>query len=110
MLGTDHEPGIYVRTLNDLFRAIEETSNDMEYEVSMSYLEVSPTQAWIRGAQDGAGPCLEPVTRQLPGTVFIMAALPHPYLTKTELREVRPLDPRHTVSEGASIQTQGPVA
>lgn len=40
MLGTDSEPGIYVRTLNDLFRAIEETSNDMEYEVSMSYLEV----------------------------------------------------------------------
>ncbi|XP_036263574.1 kinesin-like protein KIF19 [Pipistrellus kuhlii] len=40
MLGTDHEPGIYARTLNDLFRAIEETSNDMEYEVSMSYLEI----------------------------------------------------------------------
>ncbi|KAF6298778.1 kinesin family member 19 [Rhinolophus ferrumequinum] len=40
MLGTDHEPGIYVRTLNDLFRAIEETSNDMEYDVSMSYLEI----------------------------------------------------------------------
>lgn len=40
MLGTDNEPGIYVRTLNDLFRAIEETSNDMEYKVSMSYLEI----------------------------------------------------------------------
>ncbi|XP_029455100.1 kinesin-like protein KIF19 isoform X2 [Rhinatrema bivittatum] len=40
MLGTDYEPGIYVRTLNDLFRAIEETSDDMEYEVSMSYLEI----------------------------------------------------------------------
>ncbi|XP_045842397.1 kinesin-like protein KIF19 [Meles meles] len=40
MLGTDHEPGIYVRTLNDLFRAIEETSNDVECEVSMSYLEI----------------------------------------------------------------------
>ncbi|KAM5274440.1 kinesin-like protein KIF19 [Ctenodactylus gundi] len=40
MLGTDHEPGIYVRTLNDLFHAIEETSSDMEYEVSMSYLEI----------------------------------------------------------------------
>uniref|UniRef100_A0A5F8HCD6 Kinesin family member 19 n=1 Tax=Monodelphis domestica TaxID=13616 RepID=A0A5F8HCD6_MONDO len=40
MLGTDREPGIYVRTLNDLFCAIEETSNDMEYEVSMSYLEI----------------------------------------------------------------------
>ncbi|XP_054833025.1 kinesin-like protein KIF19 isoform X3 [Eublepharis macularius] len=40
MLGTDNEPGIYVRTLNDLFHSIEETSNDMEYEVSMSYLEI----------------------------------------------------------------------
>uniref|UniRef100_A0A8C3WGI2 Kinesin-like protein n=1 Tax=Catagonus wagneri TaxID=51154 RepID=A0A8C3WGI2_9CETA len=40
MLGTDREPGIYVRTLDDLFRAIEETSDDMEYEVSMSYLEI----------------------------------------------------------------------
>lgn len=52
MLGTDHEPGIYVRTLNDLFRAIEETSNDMEYEVSMSYLEASPQQASVGGTYD----------------------------------------------------------
>lgn len=56
MLGTDHEPGIYVRTLNDLFRAIEETSNDMEYEVSMSYLEVSPHQAWLGGLEDRMAP------------------------------------------------------
>lgn len=56
MLGTDHEPGIYVRTLNDLFRAIEETSDDMEYEVSMSYLEVSPprSSAWMQTPWDGA--------------------------------------------------------
>ncbi|XP_061787853.1 kinesin-like protein KIF19 [Nerophis lumbriciformis] len=40
MLGTDKEPGIYVRTLNELFRAIEETSDDMMYSVSMSYLEI----------------------------------------------------------------------
>ncbi|XP_056153497.1 kinesin-like protein KIF19 [Lampris incognitus] len=40
MLGTDKEPGIYVRTMNDLFRAIEETSDDMQYSVSMSYLEI----------------------------------------------------------------------
>ncbi|KAK2820615.1 hypothetical protein Q5P01_023574 [Channa striata] len=40
MLGTDNQPGIYVRTLNDLFRAIEETSDDMLYSVSMSYLEI----------------------------------------------------------------------
>ncbi|KAM3859736.1 kinesin-like protein KIF19 [Diretmus argenteus] len=40
MLGTDREPGIYVRTLNDLFHAIEETSDDMQYSVTMSYLEI----------------------------------------------------------------------
>uniref|UniRef100_A0A8C4T502 Kinesin-like protein KIF19 n=1 Tax=Erpetoichthys calabaricus TaxID=27687 RepID=A0A8C4T502_ERPCA len=40
MLGTDEEPGIYVQTLNDLFKAIEETSDDMKYSVSMSYLEI----------------------------------------------------------------------
>ncbi|XP_041095811.1 kinesin-like protein KIF19 isoform X2 [Polyodon spathula] len=40
MLGTDREPGIYVQTLNDLFKAIEETSDDMQYSVSMSYLEI----------------------------------------------------------------------
>lgn len=41
MLGMDSEPGIYLQTLTDLFRAIEET-RDTEYSVSMSYLEVSP--------------------------------------------------------------------
>nr|XP_020830937.1 kinesin-like protein KIF19 isoform X2 [Phascolarctos cinereus] len=40
MLGMDSEPGIYLQTLNDLFQAIEETSDDMEYTVSMSYLEI----------------------------------------------------------------------
>ncbi|XP_075755717.1 kinesin-like protein KIF19 isoform X3 [Pelodiscus sinensis] len=40
MLGTDSDPGIYVRTLNDLFKAIEATSENMDYTVSMSYLEI----------------------------------------------------------------------
>ncbi|XP_055789807.1 kinesin-like protein KIF19 isoform X1 [Salvelinus fontinalis] len=40
MLGTDREPGIYVHTLNDLFKAIEETSGDMQYNIFMSYLEI----------------------------------------------------------------------
>ncbi|NXW09590.1 KIF19 protein, partial [Fregetta grallaria] len=40
MLGTDGEPGICARTLGDLFQAIEDTSGDMEYDVSMSYLEI----------------------------------------------------------------------
>ncbi|XP_058426523.1 kinesin-like protein KIF19 [Diceros bicornis minor] len=40
MLGTDTEPGIYLQTLTDLFWAIEETRDNMDYSVSMSYLEV----------------------------------------------------------------------
>ncbi|XP_009884328.1 PREDICTED: kinesin-like protein KIF19 [Charadrius vociferus] len=40
MLGTDCEPGIYIRTLDDLFKALEATAEEMEYTVSMSYLEI----------------------------------------------------------------------
>jgi len=41
MLGTDREPGIMARTLNDLFDEMDKTKEDMKYKVSMSYLEVS---------------------------------------------------------------------
>lgn len=49
MLGMDAEPGIYLQTLTDLFQAIEETQDNMEYSVSMSYLEVSRLSclSWI---------------------------------------------------------------
>uniref|UniRef100_UPI00398F7DC6 kinesin-like protein KIF19 n=1 Tax=Pristiophorus japonicus TaxID=55135 RepID=UPI00398F7DC6 len=40
MLGMDCKPGIYIQTLNDLFKAIEATSESMHYNVSMSYLEI----------------------------------------------------------------------
>ncbi|KAK7806513.1 hypothetical protein U0070_017505 [Myodes glareolus] len=40
MLGMDAEPGIYLQTLTDLFQAIEKTQDNMEYSVSMSYLEL----------------------------------------------------------------------
>lgn len=40
MLGMDAEPGVYLRTLSDLFRAIE-MRGSMDWGVSMSYLEVS---------------------------------------------------------------------
>ncbi|KAF1501405.1 Kinesin-like protein KIF19, partial [Megadyptes antipodes antipodes] len=40
MLGTDCEPGIYIRTLDDLFKALEATTKEMDYRVSMSYLEI----------------------------------------------------------------------
>ncbi|XP_055507096.1 kinesin-like protein KIF19 isoform X4 [Leucoraja erinacea] len=40
MLGMNYKPGIYIQTLNDLFKAIEATSENMLYNVSMSYLEI----------------------------------------------------------------------
>lgn len=40
MLGTDDDPGIMVRALNDLFFSMEKTSDDMKYKVTMSYLEI----------------------------------------------------------------------
>ncbi|XP_040976301.1 kinesin-like protein KIF19 [Aquila chrysaetos chrysaetos] len=40
MLGTDCEPGIYIRTLDDLFKALEAATEEMDYTVSMSYLEI----------------------------------------------------------------------
>ena len=40
MLGTDDEPGIMARGLNDLFVEMERTRDEMKYKVSMSYLEV----------------------------------------------------------------------
>nr|XP_013817066.1 PREDICTED: kinesin-like protein KIF19 [Apteryx mantelli mantelli] len=40
MLGTDGEPGIYIRTLDDLFRTLEATTENMDYTVSMSYVEI----------------------------------------------------------------------
>lgn len=60
MLGTDQEPGIYVRTLDDLFRAIEESSDDMLYSVSMSYLEVSLTSAGTTLSRAQAVPQSDP--------------------------------------------------
>ncbi|KAJ8391886.1 hypothetical protein AAFF_G00085020 [Aldrovandia affinis] len=40
MLGIDSEPGIYIRTLNDLFKAIEAGNEDMNCTVYISYLEI----------------------------------------------------------------------
>ncbi|KAJ6655924.1 hypothetical protein lerEdw1_004509 [Lerista edwardsae] len=57
MLGTDSEPGIYIRTLNDLFRAIEATSGDMNYSVCMSYLEIY--NEVIRDLLNPSSGCLE---------------------------------------------------
>ncbi|XP_018410942.1 PREDICTED: kinesin-like protein KIF19 [Nanorana parkeri] len=40
MLGMDCESGIYIQTLNDLFKAIKDNGKSMECSVSLSYLEI----------------------------------------------------------------------
>nr|XP_056722599.1 kinesin-like protein KIF19 [Euleptes europaea] len=64
MLGLDAEPGIYVRTLHDLFSAIEATSGDVAYSVSMSYLEIynevirdllNPSSGFLELREDSKG-------------------------------------------------------
>ncbi|XP_060116619.1 kinesin-like protein KIF19 [Heteronotia binoei] len=64
MLGLDSEPGIYIRTLHDLFKAIEVTSGDMAYSVCMSYLEIynevirdllNPSSGFLELREDSKG-------------------------------------------------------
>ncbi|XP_072167698.1 kinesin-like protein KIF19 [Diadema setosum] len=40
MLGTDHEPGIMARALNDLFTEMESKKEEKIFNVTMSYLEI----------------------------------------------------------------------
>lgn len=40
MLGTENNPGIMYRTLDDLFTEIKKYQGKREYQVSMSYLEI----------------------------------------------------------------------
>ena len=40
MLGTENNPGIMYRTLNDLFVEINKFEGKREYQVTMSYLEI----------------------------------------------------------------------
>lgn len=64
MLGTEEEPGIMFRTLHDLFIEISRTSNDLMYQVSMSYLEIynelirdllSPSNGFLELREDAKG-------------------------------------------------------
>ncbi|XP_032086883.1 kinesin-like protein KIF19 [Thamnophis elegans] len=67
MLGTDSEPGIYIRTLHDLFQAIEATGDGQDYLVCMSYLEVynemirdllNPSTGYLELREDSKG-CIQ---------------------------------------------------
>ncbi|KAM8765962.1 LOW QUALITY PROTEIN: kinesin-like protein KIF19 [Rhynchonycteris naso] len=64
MLGMDTEPGIYPQTLTDLFRVIEATWDNVDYSVSMSYLEIyskvirdllSPSSGFLDLKEDARG-------------------------------------------------------
>uniref|UniRef100_A0A671KYZ4 Si:dkey-26i13.8 n=1 Tax=Sinocyclocheilus anshuiensis TaxID=1608454 RepID=A0A671KYZ4_9TELE len=64
MLGLDSEPGIYIRTLNDLFRAIEDTTEDLDCSVYMSYIEIynemirdllNPSSGYLELREDAKG-------------------------------------------------------
>lgn len=54
MLGTTGEPGLCTRALRELFQAIEDSSGDVDYEVSMSYLEVRRGRLLPQGGQGTA--------------------------------------------------------
>ncbi|KAM3826815.1 kinesin-like protein KIF19 [Vipera latastei] len=67
MLGTDSEPGIYIRTLRDLFQAIEATGDEWNYLVYVSYLEVynevirdllNPSTGYLELREDSKG-CIQ---------------------------------------------------
>ncbi|XP_073722255.1 kinesin-like protein KIF19 [Misgurnus anguillicaudatus] len=64
MLGLDSEPGIYIRTLNDLFKAIQESSEEFDCSVYMSYIEIynemirdllNPSSGYLELREDAKG-------------------------------------------------------
>uniref|UniRef100_A0A8D0F6G5 Kinesin-like protein n=1 Tax=Strix occidentalis caurina TaxID=311401 RepID=A0A8D0F6G5_STROC len=77
MLGTDGEPGLCARTLGELFQAIEDASGDVEYEVSMSYLEIynemirdllNPSLGRLQLREDAGGTVQVTGITQIPAT------------------------------------------
>ncbi|XP_074703348.1 kinesin-like protein KIF19 [Strix aluco] len=77
MLGTDGEPGLCARTLGELFQAIEDASGDVEYEVSMSYLEIynemirdllNPSLGRLQLREDAGGTVQVTSITQIPAT------------------------------------------
>lgn len=64
MLGTEEEPGVMFRTLHDLFIEISKKSDDLMYQVSLSYLEIynelirdllSPSNGFLELREDAKG-------------------------------------------------------
>ncbi|XP_075026223.1 kinesin-like protein KIF19 [Calonectris borealis] len=99
MLGTDGEPGICARTLGDLFQAIEDTSGDMEYEVSMSYLEIY--NEMIRDLLNPSLGCLQ-LREDASGTVQVAGI--------TEVSAINAEEVMQLLARGNRQRTQEPTA
>ncbi|NXX61787.1 KIF19 protein, partial [Scopus umbretta] len=99
MLGTDGKPGICARTLGDLFQAIEDTSGDTEYEVSMSYLEIY--NEMIRDLLNPSLGCLQ-LREDASGTVQVAGI--------TEVFAISAKEVMQLLARGNRQRTQEPTA
>uniref|UniRef100_A0A8C8BF34 Kinesin-like protein n=1 Tax=Otus sunia TaxID=257818 RepID=A0A8C8BF34_9STRI len=99
MLGTDGEPGLCARTLGELFQAIEEASGDVEYEVSMSYLEIY--NEMIRDLLDPSLGCLQ-LREDAGGTVQVTGITQIPATSAHEVMQL--------LARGNRQRTQEPTA
>ena len=79
MLGTENNPGVMYRTLDDLFVEIKKFEGEREYQVSMSYLEIynelirdllAPSSSFLELREDAKG------TIQVAGLSEIVAKTP----------------------------------
>ncbi|XP_055652506.1 kinesin-like protein KIF19 isoform X5 [Falco peregrinus] len=99
MLGTDGEPGICARTLGDLFQAIQDASGDVEYEVSMSYLEIY--NEMIRDLMNPSLGCLQ-LREDAGGTVRVAGI--------TEVSATNADEVMQLLAQGNRQRTQEPTA
>jgi kinesin family protein 18/19 len=79
MLGTENNPGVMYRTLDDLFVEIKKFEGKREYQVSMSYLEIynelirdllAPSSSFLELREDAKG------TIQVAGLSELVAKTP----------------------------------
>ncbi|NXN59239.1 KIF19 protein, partial [Rynchops niger] len=99
MLGTDDEPGIYARTLGELFQTIEDASGDTDYEVSMSYLEIY--NEMIRDLLNPSLGCLQ-LREDAGGTVQVAGI--------TEISAISTEEVLQVLARGNTQRTQEPTA
>ncbi|XP_064323111.1 kinesin-like protein KIF19 [Phalacrocorax carbo] len=99
MLGTDSDPGICTRALGDLFQAIKDTSGDMEYQVSMSYLEIY--NEMIRDLLNPSLGCLQ-LREDASGTIQVAGI--------TEVSAINAEEVMQLLARGNRQRTQEPTA